>query len=44
VFNLADSSIVSGGVLLVLLAMLGKELDGTRTARKRSREDEPTGE
>jgi signal peptidase II len=44
VFNLADSSIVSGGVLLVLLALLGKELDGTRTARKRSREDEPTGE
>jgi signal peptidase II len=44
VFNLADSSIVSGGVLLVLLALLGKELDGTRTARKRSREDESAGE
>src|SRR5918997_6234684 len=36
VFNLADSSIVSGGVLLVLLALLGRELDGTRTASKRS--------
>lgn len=44
VFNLADSSIVSGGVLLVLLALLGRELDGTRTARKRSREDESAGE
>ena len=30
VFNVADSSIVSGGVLLVLLALLGRELDGTR--------------
>jgi signal peptidase II len=44
VFNLADSSIVSGGVLLVLLALLGRELDGTRSARKRSGEDEPAGE
>jgi signal peptidase II len=49
VFNLADSSIVSGGVLLVLLALLGRELDGTRTApkqsgRKQAGEDEPTGE
>ncbi|MGQ0575180.1 MAG: signal peptidase II [Pseudonocardia sp.] len=30
VFNLADAAIVSGGVLLVVLAMLGRELDGTR--------------
>jgi signal peptidase II len=49
VFNLADSSIVSGGVLLVLLALLGRELDGTRTAQKqsghkRAAEDEPAGE
>jgi signal peptidase II len=36
VFNLADSSIVSGGVLLVLLALLGRELDGTRAAPKQS--------
>jgi signal peptidase II len=45
VFNLADSSIVSGGALLVLLALLGRELDGTRTGRKRSGDtDEPAGE
>jgi signal peptidase II len=36
VFNAADSSIVCGGVLLVLLALLGRELDGTRTTK-----DEP---
>lgn len=36
VFNLADSAIVSGGVLLVALAMLGHELDGTRTSEKRT--------
>ena len=50
VFNLADSSIVSGGVLLVVLALLGRELDGTRTGGKRSGDtrpgntDEPAGE
>ena len=33
VFNLADSSIVSGGALLVLLALTGRELDGTRSVR-----------
>jgi signal peptidase II len=44
VFNLADSSIVSGGVLLVLLALLGKELDGTQTGRKRAGEEGPAGE
>jgi len=31
VFNLADAAIVSGGALLVVLALLGRELDGTRT-------------
>lgn len=40
VFNVADSSIVSGGILLVLLALTGRELDGTRAAKKR----EPAGE
>ena len=30
VFNLADSAIVCGGILTVLLAMLGYHLDGTR--------------
>jgi signal peptidase II len=34
VFNLADSSIVCGGILLVLLALLGKELDGTSSRSK----------
>jgi signal peptidase II len=34
VFNLADSCIVSGGVLLVLLALTGRELDGTRAVRQ----------
>lgn len=35
VFNLADSAITSGGVLLVLLALLGREMDGSRARRKR---------
>jgi signal peptidase II len=34
VFNLADSAIVTGGVLLVLLALTGRELDGTRVVRQ----------
>jgi signal peptidase II len=34
VFNLADSAIVCGGILTVLLAMLGYHLDGTRGDRK----------
>jgi signal peptidase II len=33
VFNLADSAIVCGGILTVLLAMLGYHLDGTRGER-----------
>jgi signal peptidase II len=41
VFNLADSSIVSGGVLLVLLALLGRELDGTRSGRRGADREEP---
>src|ERR687894_1092354 len=43
VFNLADSAIVSGGALLVLLALLGRELDAPRTG-KRPGENEPAGE
>jgi signal peptidase II len=35
VFNLADSAITCGGVLLVLLALLGRELDGTRAGKER---------
>jgi signal peptidase II len=30
VFNIADSAIVAGGILAVLLAFRGIELDGTR--------------
>jgi len=35
VFNLADSAIVVGGMLAVLLAFAGYELTGTRTRRRR---------
>ncbi|QVQ54681.1 signal peptidase II [Spiractinospora alimapuensis] len=38
VFNLADSAIVCGGVLAVLLAFFGVNLDGTRDARKKDRD------
>jgi signal peptidase II len=38
VFNLADSAITCGGVLLVLLALLGRELDGTRSAKKNKKD------
>jgi signal peptidase II len=38
VFNLADACIVSGGVLLVLLALFGRELDGTRSSDSRDEE------
>lgn len=34
VFNIADSCIVTGGILLVLLAFLGREPDGTRGGQK----------
>ncbi|MEJ3658971.1 signal peptidase II [Actinomycetes bacterium KLBMP 9759] len=44
VFNLADSSIVSGGVLLVLMALLGRELDGSRSADRRTAAEAPAGE
>jgi signal peptidase II len=36
VFNLADSAIVCGGVLAVLLAVLGLRLDGTKPAESAS--------
>lgn len=34
VFNAADSAVCCGGVLLVILALTGRELDGTRSGRK----------
>lgn len=34
VFNLADSAIVGGGALLVLLAAIGRDFDGSRTRRR----------
>jgi signal peptidase II len=34
VFNLADSAITIGGVLAVLLAVLGRQLDGSRVSYK----------
>ncbi|MEO9223135.1 MAG: signal peptidase II [Mycobacteriaceae bacterium] len=36
VFNIADSCIVTGGILLVVLAFRGREPDGTRATRKHS--------
>jgi signal peptidase II len=38
IFNLADSAIVCGGILMVILAMRGYHLDGTRSG------DEPRGD
>ncbi|MFP5070287.1 signal peptidase II [Pseudonocardia nantongensis] len=35
VFNLADSGIVCGGILLVLIALRGIEIDGSRVADQR---------
>jgi signal peptidase II len=35
VFNVADSSIVCGGILIVLMALLGRDYDGRRTAEKK---------
>jgi signal peptidase II len=43
VFNLADSAIVCGGVLTVLLALLGHHLDGTRGEHAAPASDEPAG-
>jgi signal peptidase II len=38
IFNVADSAIVCGGILTVILAMRGYHLDGTRSV------DEPVDE
>jgi signal peptidase II len=44
VFNAADSAVCCGGVLLVLLALTGRELDGTRTPSGRSRRGGDAGD
>ena len=36
VFNVADSSIVCGGILLVLMALRGVEIDGSRSKDRRA--------
>ena len=41
VFNLADSSIVCAGVLVVLLALRGIRLDGTRASDQHASSSEP---
>jgi signal peptidase II len=38
VFNVADSSIVVGGILIVLLSLLGHEYDGRRSSDKKKAE------
>jgi signal peptidase II len=41
IFNLADSAITCGGVLIVLLALLGKDYDGGVARRTKQTETEP---
>lgn len=41
VFNVADSAVVCGAVLLVGLTLFGFEFDGTRVSKKDSTEPEP---
>jgi signal peptidase II len=40
VFNVADSSIVTGGILIVLMSLLGYEYDGRRSNDKNSKKSE----
>jgi signal peptidase II len=40
VFNVADSAIVVGGVLIVLLTLLGREYDGSRSRRRAAAAEE----
>jgi signal peptidase II len=44
VFNVADSAIVCGGVLAVLLSLLGYRLDGTRDRRRGADRPGPGGQ
>ncbi len=43
IFNLADSAITCGGIALVITALVGVELDGTRARRKRTTTRPDTG-
>ena len=43
IFNLADSGIVCGGILAVLLALLGYEMDGTRSSPRPTPDPPPPG-
>ncbi|MGR6321102.1 signal peptidase II [Micromonospora soli] len=43
VFNLADSSLVCGVLLAVLLELTGRQRDGSRAGAERDRAGEPTG-
>lgn len=44
VFNVADSSIVVGGILIVLMSLLGYEYDGRRSRDKKKKAEVPSGE
>lgn len=45
VFNVADSSIVCGGILVVLMSLLGRDYDGTTVRKKQKKTKRPvTGE
>lgn len=41
VFNVADSAIVVGGILIVLLTLLGREYDGTRSRPRKEATEAP---
>lgn len=41
VFNVADSAIVCGGILIVLLTLLGRDYDGTTTKDRKPEPSEP---
>lgn len=43
VFNVADSAIVVGGCLIVLLTLMGKEFDGTSTKDRQAQDAEGAG-
>ncbi|MFC4082078.1 signal peptidase II [Amycolatopsis samaneae] len=43
IFNIADSAICVGGVLIVLLSLLGKDYDGTSTRGKKDEKAETVG-